>query len=194
MTLIRSKKGQVAVEFLMMFILVVSVIIYAFYFAVSFAALHYRSYEAFMVGRAILSSSSNYSTKLSRAKEVKDMYDSSLDPAIAKNVSRKFDCDFTGNNSLGFRGIMDYGIPTDFSVFSNAGIACSVYADYILPAVVTRSGGNQLKVAVESMTGSEMTEDHCTCALNPDQTWKECLRIVTQGTTNQTTYVIDNGC
>jgi len=193
-TIKKAKKGQVAVEFLLMFILVISIIVYAFYFAVSFAALHYRSYEAFMVGRAILSSSSSYSAKLTRAQAVKDMYDKSLSPAIVKNISKNFSCAFDGSNSNGFRGIMDYGYSVDYNVFSNAGIACSVYADYILPSVVTRSGNNQLKVAVESMTGSEMTEDHCMCALNPDSTWGECLKIVSQSSTTQILFFIDNGC
>jgi len=189
----KSKKGQVAVEFLLMFILVISVIIYAFYFAVSFAALHYRSYEVFMVGRTILSSSKSYGVKLSRANEVKDMYDKSLSPAIASNISRELTCDFSGNNAKGFRGIMDYGYPVKFNVASNAGIVCSVYANYILPAVVTRSGGNQLKVAIESMTGSEITEDHCLCALDPNATWGDCLQIVSQGSTIKN-FFIDNGC
>lgn len=184
----KLKKGQVAVEFLLMFILVISVIIYAFYFAVSFAALHYRSYEVFMVGRSILSSSDNYDTKLTRAKEVMDMYEKS--PAIPKNMSKKLTCDFSGNNSKGFRGIMNYGYEPDFNVSSNAGIACSVYSNYILPAVVTRSGDNQLKVAIESMTGSEITEDHCKCALTAGETWEECLK------SEQKFYtpLIDNGC
>jgi hypothetical protein len=177
-----------------MFILVISVIIYAFYFAVSFAALHYRSYEVFMVGRAILSSSSSYNTKLTRAKEVQAMYDSSLDPAIAKNVSTNLTCDFSGNNSNGFRGIMDYGYNTKFNVSSNAGIACSVSANYILPAVITRSGGNQLKVAVESMTGSEITTDHCECGLDPSKTWGDCLQSVSQNSTSILFFFIDNGC
>jgi len=186
----KSKKGQVAVEFLMMFILVISVIVYAFYFAVSFAALHYRSYEVFMIGRAILSSSKSDSVKLSRAQEVQTMYDSSLDPAIAKNISANLSCDFGGNSSKGFRGIMDYGYPAKFNVSSNAGIACSVYANYILPAVVTRSGDNQLKVAIESMTGSEITEEHCECALSPEKTWGECL----QSAQTFPNLFIDNGC
>lgn len=173
-----------------MFILVISVIIYAFYFAVSFAALHYRSYEVFMVGRSILSSSKSYSTKLTRAQDVLTMYDTSLEPAISKNISTNLKCDFSGNNSNGFRGIMDYGFNTKFNVASNAGIACSVYANYILPAVVTRSGGNQLSVAVESMTGSEITEEHCECGLSPDQTWGSCL----ENGQPYTNPVIDNGC
>jgi Class III signal peptide len=190
----QSKKGQVAVEFLLMFILVISVIIYAFYFAVSFAALNYRSYQTFMVGRAILSSSDSYATKLTRATTVNDMYEQSLDTAIKNNISKTFTCDFSGNNAIGFRGIMDYGFKPDFDVFSNAGIACSVYANYILPAVVTRSGGNQLKVALESMTGSEITDDHCLCALDPNNTWGGCLQSVSQSSSNQPLFYIDNGC
>jgi hypothetical protein len=88
---------------------------------------------------------------------------------------------------------MFYGYPAEYNVFSNAGIACSVYANYILPAVVTRSGGNQLKVAIESMTGSEITEEHCDCAVDPSKTWKECLQVVSQSNTIQSFY-IDNGC
>ena len=186
----KSKKGQVAVEFLLMFVLVISVIIYAFYFAISFSALHYRSYEVFMIGRAVLSSSRDDSTKLSRAKAVEAMYEQSLSQPIKNNVSKNLICGLSGNNADGFRGIMQYGYEPKFNVSSNAGIACSVDEAYILPAVVTRSGGNQIKVAVESMTGSEITEVSCECGLDPTKTWGDCLKSG-QPYTN---LFIDNGC
>jgi len=48
-----NKKGQVAVEFLIMFILCASLLFYIFYFAVSLSALQYQQYVTFMIGRAI---------------------------------------------------------------------------------------------------------------------------------------------
>ena len=170
MKLRRSKKGQVAVEFVMMFVLVISIIIYAFYFAVSFAAIHYRSYEVFMIGRAILSSSANYNLKASRANEIKAGYDAAAQiTAVSAPV-----CELDPTN--GFRGIMNYGYSTGFNIFSDAGIACSVYANYLLPAMITKSGGNQLQVAIESMTGSEISDDHAKCAMDPKNRWMDCLK------------------
>ncbi len=181
-----SKKGQVAVEFVMMFVLVISVIIYAFYFAVSFAALHYRSYEVFMIGRAILASSKSYGDKLSRANEVKAKYDgASVITAVSAPV-----CDL--NPSNGFRGIMDYGFPSGFNISSNAGIACSVYANYLLPGIITRSSGNQLMLALESMTGSEISDDHSQCAMDPKNKWMDCLASSATGG-SVLNVIADNG-
>lgn len=166
-----SKKGQVAVEFVMMFVLVISVIIYAFYFAVSFTALHYRSYEVFMIGRAILSSAKTYNEKGTYAAGIQAQYDSA---AVITTVSKPT-CDMDLTKGPGFRGIMDYGYPANFSIFSNAGIACSVNANYLLPSLITRSNGNQLQVAIESMTGSEISNKHSECAMDPTKTWEDCI-------------------
>ena len=166
----RSKKGQVAVEFVMMFVIVISIIIYTFYFAASFAAMHYRSYEVFMVGRTLLSSSKDYATRASNANAVKAGYDAS---ATITAVTAPI-CEI--DPTQGFRGTMDYGFPVKFNVSSNAGVACSVYANYLLPAIITRNGGNQLQIAIESMTGSEMSEDHVHCAMDPSKTWSDCFQ------------------
>jgi len=185
----RSKKGQIAVEFILMFVLVVSIIIYAFYFAVSFASLHYRTYEVFMINRAILASSPTDTQKGTRAKEVLEMYEAS--PSVTQiSATSGLVCDF-GSGIGGYRGIMDYGFPIKFNVSSNAGVACSVYANYVLPTLITGSGGNPFQVAIESLIGSEMTEDHCNCALDPTLTWSDCLGG--SSTTHIQTF-IDNGC
>ena len=179
-----SKKGQVAVEFIMMFVLVISIIIYAFYFAISFAAIHYRSYEVFMVGRAILSSSKSYNDKSLQANKIKAEYDAAAQiTAVTAPV-----CEIDPAN--GFRGIMDYGYPTGFNISSNAGIACSVYANYLLPAIITRSSGNKLQVAIESMTGSEISDDHVRCAMDPGKTWMDCLSAAGGSLID---YKVDNG-
>lgn len=181
-----NEKGQVAVEFMLMFIVVISVIIYAFYFAFSLASIHYRSYETFMIGRAILSSSKNYSDRLTSANTVKQGYDAS--DATSYPTTRNYVCDLGGT---GFRGILDYGFPADFDVFSNAGIACSFNADYVLPSILTGSSGNTSKLAIESMTGSEMSDGHCECLVgDPKQTWGGCLDEH-GGVANP---LIDNGC
>ena len=188
MSRVNGKKGQVAVEFILMFVFVISVIIYAFYFSVSFAALHYKSYEAFMVGRAVLASSDKYSTRLSRAQDVQTMYDQSAASKIT--MVSALQCNFSSQDG-GFRGIMDYKYSTGYDVYSNAGIACSVYANYILPSIVTRNSGNTLQVAVESMTGSEISDEHCKCAMDPGKKWSDCLQEGGQPTIKP---VIDNGC
>lgn len=183
-----NKKGQVAVEFILMFVLVVSVIIYAYYFAVSFAAVHYRSYQTFMVGRTIFASTKDYQDRKIRADAIMDLYEQRASAKLG--VTKDFKCDM--DPSKGFRGTMDYGYSIKFNVFSNAGLACSFSSDYILPALITRNSGNNVELALESMTGSEISDDHCKCSMQIDKTWLDCLNISSGNQIFEPT--IDNGC
>ena len=184
-----NRKGQVAVEFLLMFIIVISVIIYAFYFAFSLASLHYKTYVTFMVGRSVLASSKNYQTTLNRAKAELASFESS-DVAKTQRATTNFECSLDASPQ-GFRGILNYGNPVRFDVFTNAGIACSMDVDNILPSVLTGSSGNSLKIAIESMTGAELSEDHCKCLMDFSKKWGDCLNEVISG---QAISPIDNGC
>jgi len=182
-------KGQVAVEFLFMFIIVVSMIIYAFYFSFSLSSLHYRTYETFMIGRAILSSSPKYSDKANRAEQVKASFESS--DAVKNSITSGYQCDLSLGRG-GFRGIMNYGYSdAAFDVVTNAGIACSVTANFVLPYLLPGNNSNNLKLGIESMTGSEISDEHCNCLRNPKQTWRQCL----DEHPGQTGLApIDNGC
>ncbi|MEI6080218.1 MAG: hypothetical protein WCQ53_06265 [bacterium] len=186
---VKNKKGQVAVEFLIMFILAASLLFYIFYFAISLSALQYKQYVTFMVGRAITSSSKTYSLKGSRAGIIKssfDITDSSKDMRAVSNPVCPLDDQ--GAVGSGFRGLLNYGFAPNYNVFSNAGIACSVDLSQVLPNILMGKAG-KLTVAIESMTGSEMSDAHCRCLLDFNKTWNDCL---TEGGAGDA--LIDNGC
>ncbi|MFH1223529.1 MAG: class III signal peptide-containing protein [Pseudomonadota bacterium] len=185
-----NKKGQVAVEFMFMFIIVISVIIYAFYFSFSLSSLHYRNYETFMIGRSVFASSLDYKTKKSRAESVMAGFQASAHNTTS-SVTKDFQCTLDGEGS-GFRGILDYGSgKSDFYIYTNAGIACSVSAGYLLPSVITRSSGGSMTLAMDAMTGSEISDKHCECLLsNTNNKWSDCLG---EQTSNNKPF-IDNGC
>jgi len=187
---IKNKKGQVAVEFIMMFVLCVSVIIYVFYFCFSLASLEYKTYVEFMVGRAITSSSPKYADKQVNANEILKQFDAPSSHYGSSTVTEKLSCDL--DPSKGYRGIMAYGATgnVDYDVSSNAGVACGVKMPYVLPSILTRNSGSGFNVAIESMTGSEISDAHCKCALDFTKTWEQCLD---ENATSSEVY-IDNGC
>lgn len=189
MDTIKNKKGQVAVEFIMMFVLCVSVIVYIFYFCFSLASLEYKTYVEFMVGRAITSSSPKYTDKKIRAEQVLGQFNTTDSHYGSSTVTGPLQCEF-GDPASGYRGVMDYGTSgVDYDVVSNAVMACSLPMPYILPSIITRKAGNTFNVAIESMTSSEMSEDHCRCALDLLKTWKQCLDETFTGG-----VYVDNGC
>ena len=59
----KNNKGQVAVEFIMMFVVCVSVLIYIFYLSFSLASVQYKNYITFMIGRAVAASAPTYAEK-----------------------------------------------------------------------------------------------------------------------------------
>jgi len=190
---INNKKAQVAVEFLFMFIVSAVVIIYIFYFALSLSALQYRQYATFMVGRAITSSSPSYDNKRMRASAIRTSYDST--PSSKMEVTKNFLCSISNANAAdGFRNVLKYWSGDldnpRYDIFSTAGIACSVDMPYILPNIIAGTGGETLEVAIESMTGSEISDDHCRCLLDFKKKWKECLEENVGGGL----AIIDNGC
>ncbi|MEI6092276.1 MAG: hypothetical protein WCQ47_01160 [bacterium] len=187
-------RGQVAVEFLIMFILSASLLFYIFYFAVSLSALQYKQYVTYMVARAITSSSPTYAEKGARASMIKSMFDVADG---SKNLSATWGASQCSINdsSTGFRNIMKYyggAEGLDYSIFSTAGIACSVDMNQVLPGILSGSSG-KLSVAVESMTGSEISEAHCKCLLSEfNSTWLDCINDT--GNYNLNGVAIDNGC
>ena len=191
---LNNKKAQVAVEFLFMFIISASVIIYIFYFALSLSVLQYRQYMTFMTGRAITSSSPSYSVKSTRAGAVSDMYNNTASSSM--NVSTGFECSIDDQAAnQGFRNVLQYwsgeGDKPRYDIFSTAGIACSVNLPYLLPNVIAGTGGQSLTVAIESMTGTEISDAHCKCLMNFKNNWSDCLQENDGG---QGLAIIDNDC
>ncbi len=183
----KSKKGQVAVEFIMMFVLCVSVIIYVFYFCYSLASLEYKSYVQYMVGRTITSASEKYNDKVTGVNSLLTKFNTTDSHYGATDATGKLDCDLDA--SQGFRGILQYGNGVRYPVVSNVGVACSVTAPLILPSILTKTK-DSLTVTIESMTGSEISDEHCKCALGIDKTWSNCVNEASSGTE----VFIDNGC
>jgi len=184
----KSKKGQVAVEFIMMFVLCVSVIIYVFHFCYSLASLEYKSYVQYMVGRTITSASETYNDKVTEVNNLLEKFDTAGSHYYEADATGKLDCDLDA--SQGFRGILQYGNGVRYPVVSNVGVACSVTASLILPSILTNKSTGSLTVTMESMTGSEISDEHCKCALGIDKTWSNCVNEASSGTE----VFIDNGC
>ena len=196
MTRIKCKKGQVAVEFLFMFIIASTLLIYIFYFALSLSALQYKQYITYMVGRAITSSSPTYADKSNRATLVLGMYNGTDSSKLAVAGAPVCSID---DSSTGFRYLMDYwpgdpiaGKPS-YRISSTAGIACSVTLPNVLPGILLGKS-TSLAVAIESMTGTEMSDDHCKCLLDFTKTWEDCLPLPGGGGGLPTYAIIDNGC
>jgi hypothetical protein len=191
---IKNKRAQVAVEFLFMFIIAAALIIYIFYFALSLSVLQYRQYLTFMVGRAVSSSSKDYETKRVRAVAVQSVYD--MTESSKMDVSKDFVCSLDASDAgKGFRNVLQYWSgdvdKPRYDIFSTAGIACSVEMPYILPNIISGTGGKSLKLAIESMTGSEISNEHCRCLLDFKKTWEDCLSEQVGG---QDLAIVDNDC
>lgn len=185
---LKNKKGQVAVEFIMMFVLCVSVVIYVFYFCYSLASLEYKTYVGFMAGRAISSSSPSYSDKKDRADNVINQFNTTASHYGSTMVTGPLQCNFDSSN--GYRGIMEYGaVGVDYYVVSNAGVACQLPMPYVMPSLLTKSMSGSFSVGLESMTGSEISDKHCNCALDFSKNWKSCLSEEAGSG-----GIIDNGC
>lgn len=189
METVKDRKGQVAVEFIMMFVLCVSVIIYIFYFCYSLASLEYKTYVQYMVGRTITASSKKYDEKKGRADAIIAQFNVMPSHYAATRVTSPLMCqDLDPTN--GYRGILDYGTAgINYDVVSNVGVACSLSMPYVLPSIISGRGANALNVAIESMTGSEISDEHCKCALGLENNWKNCVDENISGS-----YYIDNGC
>jgi hypothetical protein len=173
----------------MMFVLCISVIIYIFYFCYSLASLEYKSYVQYMLGRTITSASVKYSEKKQDADNLLTKFNTTDSHYGATLITGRLDCNL--DSSQGFRGILQYGTGgVNYNVVSNVGVACSVKAPMILPSLITSKSTGPLTVTMESMTGSEISDDHCKCALGLDKTWSNC---VSEGNSGTEVY-IDNGC
>jgi hypothetical protein len=189
---VKGKKGQVAVEFLFMFVIASTLLIYIFYFSLSLSALQYKQYITYMVGRTITSSSPTYAKKGGRATMLLAAYNTTDSSKLT--VAGPPVCSI-GDSSTGFRNILQYWPSADiglrYDIFSTAGIACSVSLPDVLPGILLGKS-KSLAVAVESMTGTEMSDEHCKCLLNFGKTWKDCLGPGAGVSADDA--IIDNGC
>lgn len=108
------------------------------------------------------------------------MYNGSDGFTASAGVASKISCDIDNN---GNRGLYWNKGDIDWFAISDVGVACSMTVKGIMPM------GEALDVVSESMTWSEISDEHCECALQFDQTWKKCINGSSSGT-----KFIDNGC
>lgn len=71
---IKNTTGQVAVEFILMFVIVSVIVIYIWNLSIGLAALQVREYASFMVGRAITAAYDSNDKKSSAASAVMSLY------------------------------------------------------------------------------------------------------------------------
>jgi uncharacterized protein (UPF0333 family) len=182
--LLKEKKGQVTVEFILMFIISASFLIYITFFSFTLTNLQYKEYIAFMMGRVVSASAQSYSTKKDNALELKNLYESTSSASMT--VTTPLECSLYTNN--GFRKILNYGADIAYDVVSITGIACSTKLNNILPSM------RPVSVAMEMMTGSQISDKHCECSLKFSNAgyWKTCLNEASSGNTEK--GLIDNGC
>jgi len=185
----KNKKGQVAVEFLIMFTLVVFFIIYLFFFAITLAGVQVREYITFMTGRAATASAVDYKTK----EEL------NIDTTFSKYAgSRSAKILFDTGTGAGFgtlypsfrggrhqRGVLQYaGGTPELGVVANAGVATKFSVATLLP---TSSG--EFNAVIESMTGSEMSDAHSECLLADfKNTWEDCLGENSPGSSGKSSF------
>ncbi|MBN1114005.1 MAG: hypothetical protein JXA66_01555 [Oligoflexia bacterium] len=190
-----QRKGQVAVEFMFMFILVGMLMAYIFKFAVTTAALEYREYAAFMVGRAITASAVSYTEKATKASMVNSLYNDSAGMKVTKAGSPPNDLQCSENIGEGrdnaFKNAITYGTGSDYASVSNTGIACSITLGEILPVST-----EEFKVVIESMTGSEISDTHCNCEMDFNNDWAACVSnpLENPPAVNSGGGLLDNGC
>lgn len=175
-----NSEGQVAIEFILMFILVAFIVFYIWNLCIGIAALQLREYATFMVGRAVTASYKTYDEKKQSAENVMGMYNSGNGFVASAGVASKISCDI---NNSGNRGLYSNKGNVDWFTVSDVGVACSMTVKGIMPM------GEALNLVSESMTWSEISDEHCECALQFDQTWKKCA----DGSSPSTKF-IDNGC
>jgi hypothetical protein len=164
---LKDTAGQVAVEFILMFIIVAFIIFYIWRLSLSLAALQIREYATFMVGRAITASYETDAEKANRASQVMEMYNGSDGFAVSDVIASPLYCNITGN---GNRAVWGNTGELDWDSVSDTGVACGIMLNSIMPV------GAALPVVSESMTWSEISDAHCRCALQFDKMWKDCLR------------------
>jgi hypothetical protein len=178
---IAGRKAQVAVEFIIMFAIVGFVVFYIWRLSITVTALQLREYATFMVGRAVTASYSTNAVKIAAAKEVMADYNGADGiKNISLGAASPIDCFFGNNEQNGGRNL--FGSPVDWDFVADAGVTCSIQLYGIVPV------GGPLGVVSESMTGSEITDAHCGCALDFGASWKGCING--SGKTGYT----DNGC
>jgi len=177
----RNKKGQVAVEFIITFSIVIILFILLYRFSISLAQINLHQYITFMGGRAAASGTSSYSVKASNVESTISTY-LNANGANLSSLVKNFKCiNETGEahqrgNLAYFRGEVNY------SIGSNAGIACSFSISPII---------NEVKLVSEAFIGSDISSAHCKCLLDYKNTWRDCLG---EGSATEKSAISDNGC
>jgi hypothetical protein len=191
-----NRRGQVAVEFMLMFILVGTIFLYIFSFAISMSAAQIRSYAAYMVGRAAFSAASTNSVKGTNALATISQWNSSDGLGTTSLAASIIHCgNLQSSAGQSFRDIMQYSQSgLNYDVVSNAGVACSFELYHVLPPPPVSEQGENLKVAADAMLGSQISDDHCKCGMILQNTWKGCVGGDGTGASVTNAGLIDNGC
>lgn len=164
----RNRRGQVAVEFILTFSVVIVLFVLIYRFSISLATVQLKQYITFMAGRAAASGTATYTDKQANIQATLDTYAGSTG-SKAVGLVREFTCSSTTaeGSKEHQRGIISYNKGTvDFDVGSNAGLACMIN---ISPLI------SNVSLVSEAMLGSDISESHCRCLLDFKKSWLECL-------------------
>lgn len=177
---IRNKKGQVAVEFILTFSVVIVLFILLYRYSLSVVSLQYHQYITFMAARSAASGTQNYADKVTNIQSTITQYRNS-EGVMSNALVSGFVCSNDGG-SPSQRGNLAYNTgKVDYSLGANAGIACKISMTPLT---------SKVDFVSEAMLGSAISEDHCKCLLDFTKTWKDCLN---EGGGNKKS-ISDNGC
>ena len=187
---IKSTAAQVAVEFLIVFIIFSGFMFYIYGLGVSLAGLQHAEYFGFMVGRSITTSAKKYGSGNATGSPGRTKYTSAVLVKSWYNKNRtilsvsEMQCGLDGTS--GYRDILNYGAGVGPNIASTTGVACKVSAPGLLPIQI-----KPFELAFDVMMGSDISDDHAKCAMSFTKTWEDCLG---EGTPLDTEVIIyDNG-
>lgn len=164
----RNIKGQVAVEFILTFSVVIVLFVLIYRFSISLASIQLKQYVTFMAARSAASGTATYTDKQNNIQATLDAYAGSIgSKAVA--LIKEFTCSSESSQSTKEhqRGVLFYkGGDVNFDVGANAGLACMMS---ISPLITN------ISLVSEAMLGSDISESHCRCLLDFNKTWLECL-------------------
>jgi len=177
----RNNKGQVAVEFIIVFSVVIVLFIFLYRFSISLSQISLRQYITYMGGRAAAASTSTYDDKASNVETTLGSYLNSSG-ATSSSLIKNFKCT-NENGAAHQRGNLAYAAgQINFDIGSNAGIACSYSITPIL---------NNVDLVSEAFIGSDISSNHCKCLLDFKNRWGDCISEYPPG---EKASISDNGC
>lgn len=172
--IINNIMAQVAVEFLIVFIIFSGLMFYIYGLAVSLTGLQHAEYVGFMVGRTITASAKRYGssnatggsgrTKYTSAVLVKSWYNKNR---TIRSVGEMY-CGL--ETTTGYRKILDYSPKIGPNIASNTGVACRVNAPRLLPLVI-----GDFELAFDELMGSDISDDHAHCSMSFKNNWTKCI-------------------